>query len=553
MIIKKIYLIDMKKLFLLLFVLLLAQEVHSININSLNFGYVDKSEAKNVYNSSPVISQIGSDFDYNSFSQSDEPSDLDILTNLGEENNNSHFDENINRSLNLNSDSISETDPISKNNDKHERKINEIQNNNDKSKTDIEAKIEFNKNIDFKNSNSNIENLNVDDLKINSNQKNIETNQSNDLLNKDLLNEKLELPEIKVQSLSDEKNKLNETKDNQSKFNDVKSNVENSNDISLDMEKKNVEKELSPEDKTDKTTSNSEVKNNIDDLSNLNIETPSDVQKQDIEKKIEKENVIKSEEKSSSVTDKIKSLFEKKDEVKDISKEIASDSIASSLVKVIDNTNKIIKTDDTSNVKKTNIISKKPYAKKIVKKKRIDHEENFCDEPHIISLSEADAREREQTLEKETFDANYDSEYENKIYEYNKKKISAAKKYKLHDYKIKVQIPEFLKVSENTLGNGHLNQIYYYKDYVNALFNAVLDEDLSAIDSLLRAIKNIDIQNSNGETLLTYAAKNKKVKSIRYLLMRGCNSKISNDKGETIEGILRKNNDRQIISLLKQS
>ena len=174
-----------------------------------------------------------------------------------------------------------------------------------------------------------------------------------------------------------------------------------------------------------------------------------------------------------------------------------------------------------------------------------------CENPKDFDLTDF---ERTQKLQEEYMGISEgDSQYEDKIYEYNRKQINITKKYKLNDYKIKVNVPEFLKSHENTIGNGHLNDIYYHKDYINALFAAVSDEDLSAIDSLLRVIKNVDMKNSQGETLLTYAAKNRKITSFKYLVMRGCDINMPNKKGETIEIILKKSGNKQMLVLLKQS
>lgn len=596
MIIKKIYLTNMRKLFLFFFLLMLHQKIYASEKRVFDFGYANKDKKVHLRNSSSMINKVSSDFDYSSFNTGDEPSDLDILMSLGDEVNNLKTEDKMNKNydqtINSSSNFMNNTDLINKNNNEQNDMTLRDQSNefgktdDDKLKIENEVKVDLDK--DTKTTNFD-DRLDLNNLKIDSNIKKInqETEQNKIQLNQnlesvDLLDKKVELPQINIPKLNGDKNTQSDVLTNNNKINktesmnqvseiknnpeDIKKNDENLNNLNLNSnisqidndnlqnkEKKEIpiidQKDLVLDDESVKINipnieSKDEI-NNLDNLNNLNINITSkpNIQDQNVDKKNEK----KDEEKSLSIKDKIKSLLEKKDEKTNFTEGIELNSeIKNNEIKVIDNTNnnsdKIIKTSSDKTKNSVNKNLKKPHIKKELKKKKINYSDD-CDDLELLNYEK----------EKEIFDEKYDSKYENKIYEYSDRKNNALKKLKLSNYKIKVNIPEFLKVSENTLGNGHLNQIYYYEDYVNSLFAAVLDENLPAIDSLLRIIKNADIKNSMGETLLTYGAKNQKTKSIRYLLKRGCNTKISNNQGETLETIIKKNNHTEILSMLKQS
>ncbi len=330
------------------------------------------------------------------------------------------------------------------------------------------------------------------------------------------------------------------------------------NDIKPSSEEKSSENQSTNADtKTDASLiveNLDDMKKDIENLNNMKIDAPvitKEIEAPQITQELEK----KDEKKSQSMIDKIKKLFDKENKNNEESKETKFGIANIKPAQVIDNTNRVVKVD----IKKTSMKAEKIHrcrkVRKAVRKddafdeitKNIDP----CENPKVFDLTEF---ERTQKLQEEYMGISEgDSQYEDKIYEYNRKQINITKKYKLNDYKIKVNVPEFLKSHENTIGNGHLNDIYYHEDYINALFAAVSDEDLSAIDSLLRVIKNVDMKNSQGETLLTYAAKNRKITSFKYLVMRGCDINMPNKKGETIEIILKKNGNKQMLVLLKQS
>lgn len=66
-----------------------------------------------------------------------------------------------------------------------------------------------------------------------------------------------------------------------------------------------------------------------------------------------------------------------------------------------------------------------------------------------------------------------------------------------------------------------------------AYFKASFDNDLKTIQNLIKAgeIKNINVQNKNGDTVLIIAAHHGFIKIIEYLLQKKVNTKIKNNKG----------------------
>ena len=497
----------MKKLFLAFFILIVFQNVYSENTDSFNFEYSSQDDINHSANPSPMIKKVASEFNYSSFhNQEDGLSDLDLLMDLGDEANRMHNDQSFNL--------VGKKDSLSEKTDEYREGKNEIEKQNDKLNIEKEIKVQPNNAI-----NNSLDHLSM----INSNEKKEEINQY-----KESLDETSKLLKINTPTIDEKENK-----------------VEKMNVITkIEVEKPMITIESKIEKQgtslENKEIPNANITNNANDMNDLNITIPPHIQPKNVEKK--------EEEKVGSITEKIKNLFEKKSETNKGITEVISTDKANNLVQVIDNTKnvkKIVKANSNTKIIQAKVGIKKTYVKK---NHQGESEDNLYGSSFkIMSLSDME----DEINNKEFASEKYDSEYENKIYEYNKKKVEVSKKYKLNDYKIKVKVPEFLKSSENTIGNGHLNHIYYLNDYINALFAAILDENLAAIDSLLRVIKNVDIKNSQGDTLLIYAAKNKKMKSIRYLLMRGCNINISNSLGETIESIMIKNRDKQMLSLLK--
>ena len=569
MIFKKINLSKMKKLFLTFLILILSRNVYANNTKD-NF---EKPNSNDINSQWAVTQSINSDSDNNFlFAQSDEPSDLDLLMTLGgDENDFNRSDDSINPdnskdfNTNTNIDNEKSFDKSKQNN------INESDEQNvsiTPPKIDDEVKSNYTDNI----ASNNLSNQKNESITNSFSQQNLE--EKEDFLSKEL-NGELEMPKIAVEE-NKEQNKenenqidigeINESKSDEMKnLIDEKDNVNNTTDMignnSTNLEdakatevnpalENKLENDYSKTDASLIVENLNDMKKDIENLNNMQIEAPI-ISKEIESPKITQEVEQKDEKKSQSMIDKIKNLFEKEDK----KKEVKTDTTNIKPAQVIDNTNKIFKTDAKKTPVKSEKIHRCKKARKAVRKddafdeitKNIDP----CENPKVFDLIEL---ERNQKLQEEYMGiSERDSQYENKIYEYNRKQINIAKKYKLNDYKIKVNVPEFLKSHDNTTGNGHLNDIYYHKDYINALFAAVSEEDLSAIDSLLRVIKSVDIQNSQGETLLTYAAKNHKITSFKYLVMRGCDINMPNKKGEKIEVILKKNGNKQMLVLLKRS
>ena len=594
MIFKKINLSKMKKLFLAFLILTLSQNTSADNTN-MNSQSPNSNDTKSQW---AVTQNINSDSDNNFlFTQSDEPSDLDLLMTLGGDEND--FNRNDRNTSPNHSDDFNENK-----NTNNEKSFDESKQNNTNGIDEQSTSMTSSKIDDEVKSNDN-DNMTSDNL---SNTKNESTNNSfsqqnldmkNDLLGKEL-SEELQMPKLEmngVEQKTNNENQINTDKINENKSDEIKNlmndkeslnNADNPNNSNNSKDHDNImnnsnEKEkkdekldeklkdinLSSEDKSSENKSTNadtktdasliaenldDMKKDIENLNNMKIDAPVITKEIEVPK-ITQEVEKKDKKKPQSMIDKIKNLFEKEDKKNEESKEAKFGITNIKPPQVIDNTNRVVKADIKKTPMKVEKIHRCRKVKKAVRKddafdeitKNIDP----CENPKVFDLTEF---ERTQKLQEEYMGISEgDSQYEDKIYEYNRKQINITKKYKLNDYKIKVNVPEFLKSHENTIGNGHLNDIYYRKDYINALFAAVSDEDLSAIDSLLRVIKNIDMKNSQGETLLTYAAKNRKITSFKYLLMRGCDINMPNKKGETVEIILKKNGNKQMLVLLKQS
>lgn len=137
-----------------------------------------------------------------------------------------------------------------------------------------------------------------------------------------------------------------------------------------------------------------------------------------------------------------------------------------------------------------------------------------------------------------------DEKYQQKIFErnnYNKD---------VKNYKVIGEVPSFIRKAQTTVGNNHLNKVYYYNDYVRTLFKAVLEENISAIERLLIILKNTEIENKEGDTPLIYAVKNKKMKSIRYLVKRGCDPNYQNSSGDSPKNIALESGDIKLLAIL---
>jgi hypothetical protein len=595
----------MKKLFLTFFILILFlfQKVYSGN--KFDFNIEDENNFGIYVNPSPMLENIRFEADYNNLnSENENKSDLDLLNSLDSQS--QDFEKNLNLE---NSGNF-----INKKNDIQNNKINEIKIEDDQNKLlNDQTSNEFEKlkiDNDFHSNNNKTDKGNDEkiDLKIenkNNDQLSNEKNLNIDLIKNDLninliqqeekINEKKDFLDIdkdinKKNKINQQENQNNDNKEEEGILKQ-KNNIESLNSINLkglDLNSNQEENQEIVDSNNEKNEiqinipsleikENLEINNNDDDLNlknreNLKIDKMKEgdvrndkgnlddnfnnidalkIFENDESKDFEK----KEENKLPSIENKIKTIFNKKDKEDEVAKKTEKKEKIKNNIMIIDNTNKpknlnnkIIKTNSNkSKLSKSGNLIQKISTKKIKEDEIKNHE--LCLEPQIISLDEID--NNNDIYEKKLMNGKYDSEYENKIYEYNKKKIDVSKKYRLSDYKIKVNVPEFLKSYESTLGNGHLNHIYYRSDYINSLFAAILNQNLSAADSLLRIIKNTDIKNSQGETLLTYAAKNKKWKSIRYLILRGCNAKIPNKNGETMESILEKNGEKRNFLLLK--
>ena len=140
-----------------------------------------------------------------------------------------------------------------------------------------------------------------------------------------------------------------------------------------------------------------------------------------------------------------------------------------------------------------------------------------------------------------------DNEYEYKVYEYNKKPSN------FNDYKVVAKVPKFLEKAHDTFGNSHISRIYSHNDYIDTLFNAIDDEAIGAIDRIFQILKTNDVTRKDGETPLIYAAKNHKIRSLEYLLMRGADKNATNKKGETAYIVAVQNNNYEVIGILKQN
>ena len=86
----------------------------------------------------------------------------------------------------------------------------------------------------------------------------------------------------------------------------------------------------------------------------------------------------------------------------------------------------------------------------------------------------------------------------------------------------------------------------FQEQYEASLFSAVNRQSLSVIDGVIRYLgfENInDIFNSDGENIITYAAKNGKIKSLKFLLLMGFNPCLLNKKGLTAKQVAMDNKD----------
>jgi hypothetical protein len=141
----------------------------------------------------------------------------------------------------------------------------------------------------------------------------------------------------------------------------------------------------------------------------------------------------------------------------------------------------------------------------------------------------------------------FNSEYEYKVYEYNKRPNN------LNNYKVVANVPEFLEKAHDTMGNGHISRIYSQDDYIHTLFRAINDEQIGAIDRIFQILKSGNVSRKDGETPLIYAVKNKKYRSVEYLLMRGADKEVKNGWGESALNVAKRNNDYEMVKILNQS
>ncbi len=93
----------------------------------------------------------------------------------------------------------------------------------------------------------------------------------------------------------------------------------------------------------------------------------------------------------------------------------------------------------------------------------------------------------------------------------------------VYDYQNNISPPNISKKSYGE-NNQHLPKAFYQSEYSSLLFAAADNDDIATIKALLN--KNADINatdNRNGYSPLMYAAKNNRLRALRYLIIRGAN------------------------------
>jgi ankyrin repeat protein len=128
--------------------------------------------------------------------------------------------------------------------------------------------------------------------------------------------------------------------------------------------------------------------------------------------------------------------------------------------------------------------------------------------------------------------------------------IKNFKNRKVYDYRDKIPAPFFQK-EHYAKPNNHLPGITYQGDFTRLLFTAVDKDNLGAISSLLERGADINGKLKEfGITPLMVAVKNGSGDIVQYLILKGANINITDNRGSTALHIAAKRQDYQTIMFL---
>ena len=120
----------------------------------------------------------------------------------------------------------------------------------------------------------------------------------------------------------------------------------------------------------------------------------------------------------------------------------------------------------------------------------------------------------------------------------------------IYDHKNVILSPNVSKknYSEN---NRHLPKVFYQSEYTSLLFDAVKNNDIQGIKSLIQKGGNINAQDvSNGYTLVMHAIQCNKIKALRAIILNGADLKKTNSQGQTALHVATSLGNAQAIEVL---
>lgn len=100
---------------------------------------------------------------------------------------------------------------------------------------------------------------------------------------------------------------------------------------------------------------------------------------------------------------------------------------------------------------------------------------------------------------------------------------------------------------------NYLEEPLSLANYTKLLFINIKKDNIGVLNSLLNIIGTTEIKNSMGETPLTYAVKENKINSIRFLLTKKANIQAQNRGGQTALALANQLGNRTVIEALANS
>ena len=209
---------------------------------------------------------------------------------------------------------------------------------------------------------------------------------------------------------------------------------------------------------------------------------------------------------------------------------------------------------ETQNTSKTEAIKTESNDKKITDaKKKLDDKKKKSEERRKRQIAIAELAQKQKTKKIEELRQKYLQKNDDEVYERTSHYQSMRQiipQPKTYPQFVNAEVPPPLVNRFRGEENRHHPVIMSNSEKIDFMFKAIAENKIDEFNSLFALVKDPNIKNSSGDTLLTFAILMRKYDAISSLLSKGANPDLVNDLGYTPLNIAIEMVDYQSTSLL---